>query len=211
MMSSSNPPGPKTERKLLKRTRALMKGEEAPSHTLSTELDRLFAQHRVRIYRLCLKMVKDEARAEELVQETLLTAYRKIPDFDGNARFGTWIYGIARNLCMNAIRKHEELLTTDGVIEAEDGVLDAIGKLRQVERTEWVLTAAKRVLSSEEQEAVYLRYVEGMPQDAITEMLGLEGSGARGLLQRCRRKLGRELRDQLEQMGHGTSFIRTRS
>ena len=73
------------------------------------------------------------------------------------------------------------------------------------------MTAAKRGLTSEEQEAVYLRYVEGMPQDAITEMLGLEGSGARGLLQRCRRKLGRELRDQLEQMGHGTSFIRTRS
>jgi RNA polymerase sigma-70 factor, ECF subfamily len=152
-------------------------------------------------------MVKDPARAEELVQETLLTAYKKLPEFEGNARFGTWIFSIARNLCLNAVRRRADLLTEDGVLDAEDPSIDVVARLGIEERSLWLQRAASIALNPIEQEAVYLRYVEGMPQDAITEALGLGGTGARGLLQRCRRKLQRELQTQLTEMGRGVSFL----
>jgi RNA polymerase sigma factor (sigma-70 family) len=83
-----------------------------------------------------------------------------------------------------------------------------LSRLRERERRELLRVAAAAVLDPREQEAVQLRYVDGLSQDSITALLGLEGSGARGLLQRCRRKLGQELRRRLDAMGHGPSFVR---
>ena len=199
---------PPTDAHIVARVQKAMTGKAPPTPTLADNIDHLFAKHQDRIYHLCLKMTGNPEMARELTQDTLLTAYRKLPEFQGNSRFGTWIYGIARNLCLNAIRKRGELLAEDGVLEAEDPTLDVLGELRRSERTELLRQAAMAVLNEQEQEAVHLRYVEGLPQAQITEILNLSGSGARGLLQRCRRKLGKELRTRLAQMGHGTSFIR---
>ena len=206
-MSKPPGPGPNTERKIIHRTKGVIAGDCSQTPSLATELDRLFLIHRDRIKHLCLRMVKDPARAEELVQETLLTAYKKLPEFEGNARFGTWIFSIARNLCLNAVRRRADLLTEDGVLDAEDPSIDVVARLGIEERSLWLQRAASVALNPIEQEAVYLRYVEGMPQDAITEALGLDGTGARGLLQRCRRKLQRELQTQLTEMGRGVSFL----
>ena len=80
--------------------------------------------------------------------------------------------------------------------------------LRAGERAEVIRAAAVAVLDEVEQEAVYLRYAEGMGQEQITEILGLtNATGARGVLQRCRRKLTRELRRRLAELGHGPSFF----
>ena len=199
------PPGPETERVVVQRAGALGGAPATPS--LAGDLDRLFASHEERVYRLCLRMVGDPQRARELTQETLLVAWTRIDEFEGRARFGTWIHSIARNLCFNVIKKRKEMLTEDGILEAGSPEADVFSRLREAERKEVVLQAAAAVLTEEEQEAVWLRYGEGIGQDAITRILGLEGTGARGLLQRCRRKLTRELRHRLAEMGHASTFF----
>lgn len=208
MSSPSSRPGPGSELRIAGRLRDAREAARTTSPSLAGDLERLFEAHQGRVRALCLKMVRDPERADELVQETLLVAFSKLGEFDGQARFGTWIYGIGRNLCLNAIRKRGELLSEDGVVECQDGSTDALAALEADERAELVRLAAAAVLEPGEQEAVHLRYVMGMPLDRITELLELEGTGARGLLQRCRRKLGRELRSQLEALGHGSSFLR---
>ena len=175
---------------------------------MSIELDRLFDAHRGRLLSLCRRMVRDPERAEELVQETLLVAYKKLPEFEGSARFGTWIYGIARHLSLNAIRKKKELLVEDGVVEAADIDPGVLAALQRHERIALLEAAATAVLDPTEQEAVHMRYVLNVPLDRIDTVLGLGGSGARGLLQRCKRKLGRELRRRLSELGEGSSLFR---
>ena len=199
-------PGPHTERRIADRVGQISGGDAVVTPTLARDLDRLFAAHRSRVYALCMRIVKDSAKAEELVQDTLLAAYEKLPGYAGEARFSTWIHGIARNLCFNAVRKKGELLTTDGVLEQEDPALGALAQLRAQER-EALLREASAALTPVEQEAIYLRYVEGIPQDQITAILDLPGTGARGLLQRCRRHLQRDLRVRLTALGHGPSFF----
>lgn len=188
---------------------AAMNGGAPPDPALIEQVDAVFAIQQPRIYRLCLRMVGEPERARDLAQDAMLTAYRKLPEFRGDAAFSTWIYGIAKHLCLNAIRRRGEVLSEDGVIEVDDPTYGALHQLRQQERESLVTEASRAVLDPLEQEAVYLRYVEGMPQERITEVLGLtDKSGARGLLQRCRRKLQRELRERLALLGHGSSFIR---
>lgn len=55
---------------------------------------------------------------------------------------------------------------------------------------------------------MHLRYVEEVGLDEITLLLGLtEASGARGVLQRCKRKLARELGRRLQELGQGPSLV----
>jgi RNA polymerase sigma-70 factor (ECF subfamily) len=154
-------------------------------------------------------MTGDPERAEELVQETLVVAYTKLPEFHGGARFGTWIYGIARNLCLNAIRKRHETLTEDGVIEITEPAADALRKLARSERQRILRLAAEAALDPAEQDAVHMRYVMDLPLDRIEALLGLPEGQARVLLQRSKRKLASELRKQLQLLGHGPSLLRT--
>ncbi len=201
-------PGPFTEADILAREGERRAGERPGSPSLDADLDRLFAAHRPQLLSLCRRLVGDPARAEELVQEAQAVAWRKLPEFQAGVRFGPWIYGIARNLCRNARRKASEALTEDGVVEPESEAAGALRLLRRQERTALVARAAA-TLTAQEQEAVHLRYVEEVPLAEIDALLGLSGSGARGVLQRVKRKLSREVAAELERLGHGRSLLRS--
>ena len=98
-------------------------------------------------------------------------------------------------------------MTKDGVLDGDSAAVSALSGLRADERSRILHEASVAALDDVEQEAVHLRYVEGMSHDQITDYLGLTGSGSRATLQRCRRKLGRELRERLEMLGHGESLF----
>src|SRR5580698_2303014 len=55
----------------------------------------------------CYRMLGAVSDAEDLVQETLLSAWRSVNGFRGNASVRTWLYRIATNLCLNALRDRE--------------------------------------------------------------------------------------------------------
>ena len=200
--------GPRTEIDLAERVQELRARHSIATPSLAADLDALFAAHVPRVRSLCRRMVGAGPQSEELVQQTLLTAWERFDGFHGGARFGTWIYGIARNHCLNALRKTGDHLTSDGMIDPSDErSMSAWSQLRQRERTQLLRAAAAASLTEEEQEIVHLRYVEEAPLERIDAILGLRGSGARGVLQRIKRKLGKELRARLEALGHGESFL----
>lgn len=203
-------PGPKSEQRILERCAlALREGTLAERHSAVHDVDRLFAAQQDRIYALCLRLLRDPERAREISQDAMVTAYQRLPDFRGDARFSTWLYQIAKFHCMNALRRKKDLLTEDGILDAADPARSVLAGLRQHEKETLLAEASAAVLDATEQEAVYLRYVEALPLDQITDLLQVDAaSGARGVLQRCKRKLRRELRRRLEEMGHGSSFMR---
>lgn len=181
---------------------------DQPDAALAADVDALFQRHSGRVYEACRQFVGDPNLAADLAQQTMLVAWKKLGDFRGESAFSTWLYSIARYLCFNAMRKKTDVLVEDGVFEAADPASSALRSLRRLERERLLSEVAAAVLDPLEQEAVYLRYVETIPQDRITELLDIDSkSGARGVLQRCRRKLRRELLRRLHAMGHGSSFF----
>ncbi len=199
---------PADEYQLLQALLAAQQTGEPVAAELVAGVDALFAGAQGRVYAICRRIVGEDEKARDLSQEALLTGYRKLPEFRGEGRLSTWLYGIAKGLSLNAVRRRGEVLTEDGVLEAGDTGLGVLSDLRREER-EAVLRAAAATLEPLEREAIHLRYVEELPQERITELLGLaDASGARGLLQRCRRRLQRELRRRLDDLGHGSSFFR---
>lgn len=67
----------------------------------------LVRRHQAKVYRLAVSILGPgaEGEAEDVAQEALLRAYRELDGFRGDARFTTWLYRIARNLAVDAVRR----------------------------------------------------------------------------------------------------------
>ena len=66
--------------------------------------DALVHRHAAPLLSFCRGLVGDRAEAEDRVQETFLKAYRKISTFDSRRNFASWLYRIAQNTCIDALR-----------------------------------------------------------------------------------------------------------
>jgi RNA polymerase sigma-70 factor (ECF subfamily) len=67
----------------------------------------LVRRHQKRVYRLALHLLRDTAEAEDVTQETFVRAYGALDRFDGRSEPYTWMYRIAVNLSLNAIRSRK--------------------------------------------------------------------------------------------------------
>src|SRR5258708_39453515 len=68
-------------------------------------IDEILERHERQIYRFGLRMCGNEDDAREVLQETLLAAFRGLPSFRGDAALSTWLYQIARSFCGAAARR----------------------------------------------------------------------------------------------------------
>jgi RNA polymerase sigma-70 factor (ECF subfamily) len=135
----------------------------------------LMDRYAVRLLRYCRSFVRSEDEAEDLVQETFLKAIRSADSYRASARFSTWIYTIARNLCFDRLKAqkvrrrlwegHEH-----GLVESTMGE----APLRPDEGLEVLspemLEAALGVLSTLEQETVRLTFFSGWNTAQIAEL-----------------------------------------
>ena len=63
------------------------------------------------VYNLALKLLGDEQEAEDVLQETFLSAFRAIDGFEGRSRLSTWLYRIAYNASLMHLRKRDRMTT----------------------------------------------------------------------------------------------------
>jgi RNA polymerase sigma-70 factor (ECF subfamily) len=85
---------PEADRELLTRARA---GD-------TVAFGRLMGRYQARIYRVVAHMLRDRSAAEDVTQEAFVRAYRALGKFDGRSEPYTWIYRIAINVALNALR-----------------------------------------------------------------------------------------------------------
>ena len=62
----------------------------------------LYELHIKRVYGLCLRLLADQAHAEDAAQEVFVQVWHKIALFDGRSQFSTWLYSVASNVAINS-------------------------------------------------------------------------------------------------------------
>ena len=82
-------------------------------------------QHSPPVYRLALRLMQNEADAEDVLQETFLNAFQAIDHFEGRSTISTWLFRIAYNAAMNRLRRPilMDLSVEDTLDSSEDGSL----------------------------------------------------------------------------------------
>ena len=163
----------------------------------------LVQRHQDAIYRLAWRMVGPEA-AEDVAQGAFLRAWVALPDFAGEAAFGTWLHRIALNGCYDHLRRRarvrlapldaEALAVPDGQDVAEAVVAAAEDAARRA-----AVADALAELSGEERALLAMRVGEGWSYERIGAALGLKINTVGTRLFRARAKLhrlgGRRLRE----------------
>ena len=78
----------------------------------------LFARHHVRVFRFVLRLVRNEATAEDLISEVFLDVWRQAGKFEGRSAVSTWLLSIARFKALSVLRRKPELELDDEAAEA---------------------------------------------------------------------------------------------
>ncbi len=144
-----------------------------------------------RVFNLIVRMTGSPEDAEELTQDTFMKAFEHLSAFNGNSSFSTWIYRIAYNTTLSALRKkRNEVLSFDdklwkSVSDTQvDEALDTDSE-EQIEKLQQALST----LPADEQALVTLFYEEEKTISEICYILHLSESNAKVKLHRIRKKL----------------------
>jgi RNA polymerase sigma-70 factor, ECF subfamily len=159
----------------------------------------LVARHQRGVYNLLARMLRNPALAEELAQDTFLKAFSRLRTFDPRFKFSNWIFRIAHNTAIDAMRRRGPLeLSLDQSDAREQNRLDEAlvdprsdEAVRRLERRDLarLLGAALDRLRPEYRQAVVLRYQEDLSYDEIAEITGVPLGTVKSNLHRARAEM----------------------
>ncbi len=153
------------------------------------------ALHSDSLYGLALRLVNDEAEAEDVVQETFLNAFKSIRNFDGRASLGTWLFRITYNNALMRLRRHKP----DTVEIDQPLYLEGEEVPRQL--FDWCCLPEEDFMTSEAQAKIQaairqlseplrvvftLRDIQGLSTQEVAEILDLTESAVKVRLHRAR-------------------------
>lgn len=154
-------------------------------------VDALLARYERPIYRFGLRMCGDEESAREVLQETMIAAFRHLRGFRGDAALSTWLYRIARSFCIKERRGGRAMEALDERL-ADAGPTPAVRT--HVREIGAALIAAIGALPPEQRDVLILRDVEGRSADESARMVGIEVGALKSRLHRARAALRERLR-----------------
>ena len=161
----------------------------------------LMRRHNERVYRAVRAILRDDREAEDVMQQAYVSAYFHLRQFNGHARFSTWLTRIAINEALARIRRSrryepleegsphaEAFMTSDADLDPERRA--ASGELRAL------LESAIDGLADGSREVFVLRQVEGMSTAEVADVLGVSEDVVKTRLSRARAALRRDLMER---------------
>ena len=158
----------------------------------------LLERHQQQVFAFGMKMCGDPEDAQEVAQDTLLSMVRSVRDFRGEASLSTWLYTVARSLCIKKRRRtkgapaqHEAL---DGTTYEQAAAPDPSPEQTLLAReARDAVAAALDQLEPEAREVVILRDLEGLTAPQVAEVTGLSVAAVKSRLHRARQSLRTQL------------------
>ena len=156
----------------------------------------LFARHHVRVYRFVLRLVRNQATAEDLISDVFLDVWRQAGKFEGRSAVSTWMLSIARFKALSALRRRPEQELDDKTAEQiEDHSDDPEVALAKKDKAA-VLRQALSKLSAEHREVVDLVYYHEKSVEEVAGIVGIPEATVKTRMFYARKKLSELLKEQ---------------
>ena len=165
----------------------------------------LLGRHRKAVYNFILRFVGDKETAEDLLQETFMRVIKGADAYKRQAKFTTWLYTIARNLCVDQTRrrKHRRHASLDAPMDTSDdsgSLMDVIASNemasdRKSVNKELFATMQRAIgsLSEEQREVFLMREFLDLPFKQIAEVVGVPENTVKSRMRYALEKLRLEL------------------
>lgn len=156
----------------------------------------LFARHHVRVYRFVLRLVRNEATAEDLISEVFLDVWRQAAKFEGRSAASTWILSMARFKALSSLRRRTEAELDDETAGAiEDPEDDPETVLAKKDKGA-ALRQCLEKLSAEHREIVDLVYYHEKSVAEVSIIVGIPEATVKTRMFYARKKLSELLKEQ---------------
>jgi RNA polymerase sigma-70 factor (ECF subfamily) len=166
--------------------------------------DEIVHRYEDRLYRLSFRMLGNHHDAMDAVQEILLKLLAALPKFQGRSRFGTWLYRLAANTCLDIRRKRGrtaadsleaalEFSPSVSLATADEWSTDNPDLYMEQQYREELVRAAMARLPESQRQLLQLRDLEDLSNSQVAEILGIEVGALKARLHRARQALKRVL------------------
>jgi RNA polymerase sigma-70 factor (ECF subfamily) len=150
----------------------------------------------VRVYRFMLRMVRNEATAEDLLSDVFLDVWRQAGKFEGRSAVSTWLLGIARFKALSVLRQRgEEELDDEQAGAIEDQADDPEITLAKKDKGE-ALRQCLTKLSAEHREVIDLVYYHEKSVDEVAAIVGVPEATVKTRMFYARKKLSELLKER---------------
>lgn len=154
------------------------------------------------VYNLALKLLGDEQEAEDVLQETFLSAFRAVDRFEGRSKLSTWLYRITYNASLMHIRKRERMTTFS--LDRPFGEEEPADESSERHLVDWSTVPDDQLLTAEARQQMeqaiaglpeslratfVLRDIQGLSGAETAEVLGITVQAVKNRLHRARLKL----------------------
>ena len=156
----------------------------------------LVSKYRTRIMRLTLRYARNEADAEDLVQDTFIKAYRALPNFRGDSAFYSWLHRIAINAANTSLvlraREARFFVSTDSTYEGAN--MDNPENLVVTDELVATLNAAIDNLCEEQRQAIVLCEIDGLSYRQVASAMSCPVGTVRSRVFRAREAIHLRMR-----------------
>ena len=156
----------------------------------------LFARHHVKVYRFVLRLVRNEATAEDLISDVFLDVWRQAGKFEGRSAVSTWMLSIARFTARSSMRRRQDAeLDDDAAEQVEDESDDPETTLAKKDKGA-LLRQALTGLSPEHREIIDLVYYHEKSVEEVAGIVGIPEATVKTRMFYARKKLSELLKEQ---------------
>ena len=149
----------------------------------------LFARHRLAIYRWLLRLVNDEALADDLLSDVFLDVWRKAGSFERRSAVSTWLLAIARHKALSARRRRTDVELNNDLASTVADPADNPELVLEKKKREELLRHSVARLSPEHGEVIDLTYYHGKSIKEIAEIIGINEATVKSRTFYARKKL----------------------
>ncbi len=145
---------------------------------------RLYDGYVERVYRYIYFRVSDDHATEDLVAQVFLNAWKNLDRYKiGTAPFIAWLYAIARNLVIDHYRSKRELVPLEEAV-ALPSDMESPDEQAQLHFDLEAMRDALQFLTGDQQQALILKYIAGLPNENIARIMNKQEGTIRGLQMR---------------------------
>jgi RNA polymerase sigma-70 factor, ECF subfamily len=150
----------------------------------------LFGRHNVRVYRFVLRILNDEAAAEDMVSEVFFDVWRQAERFERRSQVSTWLLAIARNKALSVLRRRSTEELDEEVAEFIEDPSDNPEVSMQKKQQSSVLRDCLTQLSPAHREIVDLVYYHEKSVEEVAEIVGVPTSTVKTRMFYARKRIG---------------------
>jgi len=154
----------------------------------------LYLRHHVRVFRFVIRLVRNQAVAEDIISEVFLDVWRQGGSFEGRSAVSTWLLAIARFKALSILRrKREDELDDDGATAVEDPNDNPETVVEKMDRSE-ILRQCLTELSREHREIIDLVYYHEKSVEEVARLVGIPEATVKTRMFYARKRLSGLLR-----------------